>query len=199
MRRPDVPIVGDCRLVIEELVTAIRDLLAGGDGPGRHDGRGSSRISGWREQLPAHLRAVASRATRSSRSSASSSCATRRPTDTILVSGVGQHQMWSSPVLEVRAALHLGELGRPRHDGLLGAGRHRRQGRPPRPHGVGRRRRRLLPDDRPGAGHRRRPSASRSRSPSSTTPTSAWCASGRRCSTTSATARCTCRPTCPTT
>ena len=30
VRRPDVPIVGDCRLVIEELVTAVRDLLDGG-------------------------------------------------------------------------------------------------------------------------------------------------------------------------
>ncbi|HVL03660.1 MAG TPA: thiamine pyrophosphate-binding protein, partial [Acidimicrobiales bacterium] len=28
VRRPDVPIVGDCRLVIEELVTAVRDLVA---------------------------------------------------------------------------------------------------------------------------------------------------------------------------
>ena len=102
-------------------------------------------------------------------------------------------------VLEVRPPLHVGELGRPRHDGLRGARGHRRQGRPPRPHGVGRRRRRLLPDDGPGARHRRRPSASRSRSPSSTTPTSAWSASGRRCSTRSATPRCTSRPTCPTT
>jgi hypothetical protein len=56
--------------------------------------------------------------------------------------------------LEVRAALHLGQLGRPRHDGLLDPGRDRRQGRSPRPHGVGGRRRRLLPDDRPGAGDR---------------------------------------------
>ncbi|MEO7556595.1 MAG: thiamine pyrophosphate-binding protein, partial [Acidimicrobiales bacterium] len=31
VRRPDVPIVGDCRLVIEEMITAIRDLLEHGD------------------------------------------------------------------------------------------------------------------------------------------------------------------------
>src|SRR6266436_6637433 len=30
VRRPDVPIVGDCRLVIEELVKAVRDLMNGG-------------------------------------------------------------------------------------------------------------------------------------------------------------------------
>ena len=31
VRRPDVPIVGDCRLVIEELVREIRNLLASGE------------------------------------------------------------------------------------------------------------------------------------------------------------------------
>ena len=32
VRRPDVPIVGDCRLVIEELVKAVSATLGGGDG-----------------------------------------------------------------------------------------------------------------------------------------------------------------------
>ena len=41
-------------------------------GPGRHHARGSSRICGLAGAVPAHLRAVASRARRSSRSSASS-------------------------------------------------------------------------------------------------------------------------------
>ena len=45
MRRPDVPIVGDCRLVIEELIKAIRDLLDGGAVAGRHVGAWKSRIS----------------------------------------------------------------------------------------------------------------------------------------------------------
>ncbi len=34
------------------------------------------------------------------------------PDDTIVASGVGQHQMWASPVLAVRPPLHLGQLGR---------------------------------------------------------------------------------------
>ena len=51
VRRPDVPIVGDCRLVIEEIVKAIKDMLQSGEkqadvGPWR------SRVSGWREQFP---------------------------------------------------------------------------------------------------------------------------------------------------
>ena len=52
MRRPDVPIVGDCRLVIEELVKAIcaRCSTAAPSRPTRRAWR--SRISGWREQFP---------------------------------------------------------------------------------------------------------------------------------------------------
>ena len=36
VRRPDVPIVGDCRLVIEELVKALRTALDGRRRAGRH-------------------------------------------------------------------------------------------------------------------------------------------------------------------
>jgi acetolactate synthase-1/2/3 large subunit len=94
VRRPDVPIVGDCRLVIEEIVKAIKDLEAAGTL--RADTSAwKSRISGWREQFPLtyepsepgdalkpqfcleHLRDSA-------------------PDGTIVVSGVGQHQMWAS-------------------------------------------------------------------------------------------------------
>ena len=51
VRRPDVPIVGDCRLVIEELVKALRAALEGG--AERADtGAWRSRISGWQEQFP---------------------------------------------------------------------------------------------------------------------------------------------------
>ena len=76
---PTCPIVGDCRLVIEELVREIRHLLAGGADAGRHQRVAESRISRLAGAVPAHLRAVASRARRSSRSSASRCCATRRP------------------------------------------------------------------------------------------------------------------------
>ena len=77
VRRPDVPIVGDCRLVIEELVREIRELLATGD-----DARPTPAVEepglGLAGAVPADVRAVAARARRSSRSTASSSCATSR-------------------------------------------------------------------------------------------------------------------------
>ena len=94
VRKPDVPIVGDCRLVIEEIIKAIRDLLASGVtqadiAPWR------SRVSGWREQFPlAYDQSEPGRALKPQycleklRDSA--------PEGTIVVSGVGQHQMWTS-------------------------------------------------------------------------------------------------------
>jgi len=94
VRRPDVPIVGDCRLVIEEIVKAIRELLAAGEALA-DTSAWKSRISGWREQFPLHY------------SSSQPGDALKpqycleqlrdlSPEGTILCSGVGQHQMWSS-------------------------------------------------------------------------------------------------------
>src|ERR1044072_4512035 len=51
VRRPDVPIVGDCRQVITEIIKAIRVLQDGGVEQA-DTGRWKSRISGWREQFP---------------------------------------------------------------------------------------------------------------------------------------------------
>jgi len=94
VRRPDVPIVGDCRLVIEEIIKALRDMLQSGEkqsdvGPWR------SRVSGWREQFPlAYDQSQPGAALKPQfcleklRDSA--------PQGTIVVSGVGQHQMWAS-------------------------------------------------------------------------------------------------------
>src|SRR4029450_4565962 len=51
VRRPDVPIVGDCRLVIEELVVAVRHLLdTGSTFPDRQAWK--SKLSGWQERYP---------------------------------------------------------------------------------------------------------------------------------------------------
>ncbi len=94
VRRPDVPIVGDCRLVIEELVTAVRDLMAGGTtAPDRSEWK--ARISGWQEKYPLayepHVEGDALKpqmVLETLRDSA--------PDDCIVVSGVGQHQMWAS-------------------------------------------------------------------------------------------------------
>jgi acetolactate synthase-1/2/3 large subunit len=94
VRRPDVPIVGDCRLVIEELITAVRDLTGGGAAfPDRSDWK--QTISGWQETFPLTYEQsdpgdllkpqfVLERLRDST------------PDDTIVASGVGQHQMWTS-------------------------------------------------------------------------------------------------------
>src|SRR5690606_2207576 len=51
VRRPDVPIVGDCKLVTGEIVQAVKDLLAGGTAT-TDTSAWRSRISGWRENFP---------------------------------------------------------------------------------------------------------------------------------------------------
>jgi acetolactate synthase-1/2/3 large subunit len=94
VRRPDVPIVGDCRLVIEEIVVAIKELVAGGITqvditPWR------SRVNGWKEQFPLHYEQSAP-----GDALKPQFCLEKvrdgAPEGTIVVAGVGQHQMWTS-------------------------------------------------------------------------------------------------------
>ncbi len=145
IRRPDVPIVGDCRRVITELVRALQPL----EQPDRQEWR--SRLSGWQERFPLHYDPPADGdalkpqyvhgGSPRLRTGGHHPGLGRRP-----ASDVGQ------PVLALHRALYLGELRRAGHHGLLRAGGHRGQGGPPGPHRVGGRWRRLLPDDRPGTG-----------------------------------------------
>ena len=100
VRRPDVPIVGDCRLVIEELVRNIRAMLD--NGTVQADiGAWKSKISGWRETFPlTYEPSEPGEALKPQyclevlRDSA--------PEDCIVVSGVGQHQMWASQYWKFR-------------------------------------------------------------------------------------------------
>ncbi|MBK9179203.1 MAG: acetolactate synthase large subunit [Acidimicrobiales bacterium] len=94
VRKPDVPIVGDCRLVIEELVREIRALLDGGTEQA-DTSAWRSRVSGWRENYP--LTYEPSREGDALKPQfVLEQLRDNTPSDTILVSGVGQHQMWSS-------------------------------------------------------------------------------------------------------
>jgi acetolactate synthase-1/2/3 large subunit len=93
VRRPDVPIVGDCRLVIEELVKAVRDLGGAGAQPDRTVWK--QTISGWQENFPLTYeqsepgdQLKPQYVLEQLRNSA--------PEDCIVASGVGQHQMWTS-------------------------------------------------------------------------------------------------------
>jgi acetolactate synthase-1/2/3 large subunit len=94
VRKPDVPIVGDCRLVTVELVKAIRDLTE--SGVTQPDTTAwKSRISGWQEQFPLTYEPSAPGSALKPQF-----CLEKlrdaAPEGTILASGVGQHQMWSS-------------------------------------------------------------------------------------------------------
>ncbi|MEP6624222.1 MAG: biosynthetic-type acetolactate synthase large subunit, partial [Acidimicrobiia bacterium] len=92
VRRPDVPIVGDCRNVIERITVAVKADQAKREWPDLSDWRAT--VKGWQVEHPLFydqpeggplkpqfviekLRELA-------------------PDDTILASGVGQHQMWAS-------------------------------------------------------------------------------------------------------
>jgi acetolactate synthase-1/2/3 large subunit len=94
VRRPDVPIVGDCRLVIEQLVIEIRKLLASGVEQA-DTSVWRSRISGWQENFP-----LTYEPSQPGDALKPQFCLEvlrdSAPEGTILVAGVGQHQMWSS-------------------------------------------------------------------------------------------------------
>ncbi len=93
VRRPDVGIAGDCRLVIEELLVAVREL----GGPTAQPDRSAwkSTISGWQETYP--LTYQPSEPGEALKPQfVLETLRDNTPDDTILASGVGQHQMWAS-------------------------------------------------------------------------------------------------------
>jgi acetolactate synthase I/II/III large subunit len=100
VRKPDVSLIGDARVTIEALIHAIKELKTGG-----HDFADSSawkqQISGWQENFPlTYEPSQPGDALKPQfvleklRDSA--------PHDSILVSGVGQHQMWASQYWKFR-------------------------------------------------------------------------------------------------
>jgi acetolactate synthase-1/2/3 large subunit len=94
VRRPDVPIVGDCRLVIEELVKAIKELGGLEAQPDR--GAWKSTISGWQEKYPLTYEQTFDDGGPLKPQYVLEQLRDSTPDDTIVVSGVGQHQMWTS-------------------------------------------------------------------------------------------------------
>ncbi len=93
VRRPDVGIVGDCRLVIEELITAIRDLGGAEAQPDRSAWK--SRISGWQETYPLTYE-MSEPGDALKPQYVLETLRDNTPDDCIVASGVGQHQMWTS-------------------------------------------------------------------------------------------------------
>jgi acetolactate synthase-1/2/3 large subunit len=94
VRTPTVPIVGDCRLVIEELVTAVKQLLDGGqEFPDRTPW--NTQIRTWQEEHPLAYDPYED-GDELKPQHVLETLRDNTPDDTILASGVGQHQMWAS-------------------------------------------------------------------------------------------------------
>jgi acetolactate synthase-1/2/3 large subunit len=93
VRRPDVGIQGDCRITIEQLITAVRDL----GGPAAQADRRAwkSRVSGWRENFPLTYE-QSETGDLLKPQFVLEQLRDNTPDDCIVASGVGQHQMWTS-------------------------------------------------------------------------------------------------------
>jgi acetolactate synthase-1/2/3 large subunit len=92
VRRPDVPIVGDCRVVIEELIKAVRAEQ------GKHEKADQTewhkQINSWRNEHPLQYEQEEDGPLKPQ--FCIEALRDNTPDDTIVVSGVGQHQMWAS-------------------------------------------------------------------------------------------------------
>jgi acetolactate synthase-1/2/3 large subunit len=92
VRRPDVPIVGDCRLVIEELVKAVKADQGKRDWPSLDDWH--RQLKEWQERYPLHYEQYDDGPLKPQY--VVEMLRDHTPDDTIVASGVGQHQMWTS-------------------------------------------------------------------------------------------------------
>jgi acetolactate synthase-1/2/3 large subunit len=96
VRKADVPIVGDARLVIEELVKVIREHGGFDSQPDRTEW--NDQLRAWRERYPIHYDQGWDEGDTLKPQFCIDMLRQNTPDDTILVSGVGQHQMWSSQI-----------------------------------------------------------------------------------------------------
>ena len=92
VRRPDVPIVGDCRLVIEELVHAVRSSRSKHEWPSLDAWH--AQLREWQRQYPLVFEQHDSGPLKPQY--VIDMLRDHTPDDTIVASGVGQHQMWTS-------------------------------------------------------------------------------------------------------
>jgi acetolactate synthase-1/2/3 large subunit len=92
VRRPDVPIVGDCRNVIERLVGAVRTDKAKREWPDLTPWR--NQLSAWQGEFPLNYEQYEDGPLKPQ--FCIEALRDHTPEDTIVASGVGQHQMWTS-------------------------------------------------------------------------------------------------------
>jgi len=93
VRRADVGIQGDCRLAIEGILAALKEL--GGADAQSDRAEWKSRVSGWREKFPLTYEQSAPGELLKPQF-VLEMLRKNTPDDCILASGVGQHQMWAS-------------------------------------------------------------------------------------------------------
>lgn len=94
VRRPDVPIVGDVRIVIEDIIKAI---TADSEMYQRKEdiSQWIQTLKEWQEKYPLHYSNASGNGTLKPQY-VIESLRDLAPNDTIVTSGVGQHQMWAS-------------------------------------------------------------------------------------------------------
>jgi acetolactate synthase-1/2/3 large subunit len=92
VRRSDVPIVGDCRLVIEEILKAVQSDQSKREWPDLTPWW--TQLREWQERYPLHYEQLEDGPLKPQ--FCIDMLRDHCPDDTIVVSGVGQHQMWAS-------------------------------------------------------------------------------------------------------
>ncbi|MGH9023787.1 MAG: acetolactate synthase large subunit [Acidimicrobiia bacterium] len=98
VRRAEVAIAGDCRRVIEELVGAVRSRLAAAPAPDRSSW--GATVDEWRARHPLYYDQPEDGPLKPQ--FCIEQLRDHTPEDTIVVSGVGQHQMWTSQYWKFR-------------------------------------------------------------------------------------------------
>jgi acetolactate synthase-1/2/3 large subunit len=101
VRRADVPIVGDCKAVIVEMIREIRELgqaTAAESGNAGQPDRSAwdAQLKAWQAQYPLHYDQGWNEGDALKPQFCIEQLRDNSPEDTIVVSGVGQHQMWTS-------------------------------------------------------------------------------------------------------
>ncbi len=92
VRRAEVPIAGDCKVVIEEM---LRELDARAESPRADLEPWKAKIAEWKERFPLTYERAAPDGVLKPQFVVEC-LRDQSPDDTIVVSGVGQHQMWAS-------------------------------------------------------------------------------------------------------
>jgi acetolactate synthase-1/2/3 large subunit len=92
VRRPDVPIVGDCKIVINELIKAVKSEQEKNGTPELSEWLAT--VGAWQEQFPLKYQQDDDGPLKPQ--FCIEMLREHTPDDTVLVSGVGQHQMWAS-------------------------------------------------------------------------------------------------------